>query len=83
MEIGLSTAQVGRVLDGPADEPVYIVELLRFADDTGDLYRPYAETLTAATESNGGRVVWRGSLDHFVLGPVRIPYARQHIRHWI
>lgn len=65
---GLSREQICRLLESPANEPVFIVELLRFADESGEIYQPYREALAAATEEKGGQLVWRGSLDTYVLG---------------
>ena len=65
---GLTAEQIGRVLDGPADEPVFIVELLRFADESGDAYRPYRDALTPVVEAWGGGIVWCGAYDAFILG---------------
>lgn len=65
---GLSTAQLGRLLDGSAEAPVFIVELLGFADDSGDAYRPYREALEPAIEAAGGALVWRGAYDALMLG---------------
>ena len=65
---GLSPEQICRLLDGPADEPVAIVELLRFADESGELYQPYREALASAADRMGGELVWRGSLDIQALG---------------
>ena len=65
---GLSTEQLGRLLDGSAEASVFIVELLRFADDSGDAYRPYRKALELAIEAAGGALVWRGAYDTLVLG---------------
>lgn len=65
---GLSREQVCRLLEGPADEPVFIVELLRFADESGELHQPYRDALASATQEKGGELVWRGSFDTYVLG---------------
>jgi uncharacterized protein (DUF1330 family) len=67
---GLSLEQICRLLDGPAREPVFIVELLRFIDASGEIYTPYRDALTAANQKTGGELVWRGSLDTYVLGIV-------------
>jgi uncharacterized protein (DUF1330 family) len=87
---GLSLEQICRLLEGPANEPVFIVELLRFADESGELYQPYREALAAAAEDKGGQLVWRGSLDTYVLGIVspsfdelavtRYPSPRAYLR---
>ena len=65
---GLSTEQLDRLLDGSAEAPVFIIELLRFADESGDAYRPYREALQPAIEAAGGALVWRGAYDTLVLG---------------
>jgi uncharacterized protein (DUF1330 family) len=65
---GLSLEQICRLLEGPAHEPVFIVELLRFADGSGELYQPYREAIAAANQETGGELIWRGSLDTYVLG---------------
>jgi uncharacterized protein (DUF1330 family) len=65
---GLSLKQIGRVLDGPADEPVFIIELLRFADGDRSTYAQYEGGIAPVLEDRGARLVWRGSYDGFVLG---------------
>ena len=65
---GLSSEQLGRLLEGPAEVPVFIVELLRFADGSGDTYRPYREALEPAIAAAAGSLVWRGALDSQLLG---------------
>ena len=65
---GLSIEQLDRLLDGPAEAPVFIVELLRFADDSGEAYRPYREALESAIEAAAGALVWRGTYDAQMLG---------------
>ncbi len=44
------------------------MELLRFADESGELYQPYREALEGVSQEKGGQLVWRGSLDTYVLG---------------
>ncbi len=65
---GLSKEQIERVLDGPADEPVFIVELLRFSDGDRSTYAQYEAGIALVLEERGARRVWRGSYDGFVLG---------------
>ena len=65
---GLSEEQIGRVLDGPLDEPVFIVELLRFTDGDRSTYAQYEAGVAPVLEERGARLVWRGSYDGFVLG---------------
>ena len=65
---GLTEAQAGRLLDGPADDPVFIVDLLRFSDGSGDTYQSYRDALHEAAAAQGASLVWRGSTDTYVLG---------------
>jgi uncharacterized protein (DUF1330 family) len=65
---GLSEEQIGRVLDGPLDEPVFIVELLRFSDGDRSTYAQYEAGIAPVLQEQGARFVWRGSYDGFVLG---------------
>jgi len=65
---GLSEEQIGRVLDGPLDEPVFIVELLRFTDGDRSTYAQYEAGIAPVLQEQGARFVWRGSYDGFVLG---------------
>jgi uncharacterized protein (DUF1330 family) len=65
---GLSEEQIERVLDGPEDEPVFIVELLRFADGDRSTYAQYEAGIAPVLQEQGARFVWRGSYEGFVLG---------------
>jgi hypothetical protein len=65
---GLSSEQLERLLNGSAEEPVFIVELLRFADDSGDTYRPYREALEPVIAAAAGSLVWRGAFGSQLLG---------------
>ena len=65
---GLSSEQLERLLEGSAEAPVFIVELLRFADGSGEAYRPYREALEPAIAAAAGALVWRGAFDTLVLG---------------
>jgi len=69
--------QIQALLAGPADQPVVMVNLLRFkrtADAPNenvsgeDAYRRYAEKMIAYVESKGGRVIWSGRVDSQVIG---------------
>jgi hypothetical protein len=71
---GLTEAQAARLLDGPADEVVSIVELLRFSDGTGEAYQPYRDALDEAAGAQGASLVWRGSSDSYVLGAAVEPF---------
>ncbi len=65
---GLTASQIERLREGPADEPLFIFDLLRFTDASGERYRPYREALSVATTLHGGMVLWRGSVDSLVIG---------------
>jgi len=69
--------QIQTMLSGPADQPVVMVNLLRFKrmadppNDTvsgEDCYRRYAEKMIAFIESKGARVIWSGRVDSQVIG---------------
>src|SRR5262249_59421030 len=69
MAIYPTPQQIDSLLAGPADQPVVMVNLLRFkqrADgvDEGvsgeEAYRRYGEAMRAFVESKGGRVLWVG-----------------------
>jgi uncharacterized protein (DUF1330 family) len=69
--------QISTLLTGPADQPVVMLNLLRFkplADppDVGisgeEAYRRYAEEMIAFVQSKGGRVIWSGRIDSQVIG---------------
>jgi uncharacterized protein (DUF1330 family) len=65
---GFSEEQIERVLDGPEDEPVFIVELLRFTDGDRSTYAQYEAGIAPVLQEQGAQFVWRGSYDGFVLG---------------
>lgn len=69
--------QMQTLLQGFADGPVVMVNLLRFkprADAPDDdvsgeaAYRRYADAMTAFVESKGGRIIWAGRVDSQVIG---------------
>ena len=69
--------QIQTLLSGPPDQPVVMVNLLRFkriADAPNDTisgedgYRRYAEKMIAFVKSKGGRVIWSGRVDSQVIG---------------
>lgn len=76
---GLSEEQIGWVLDGPLDEPVFIVELLRFTDGDRSTYAQYEAGITPVLEERGARLVWRGSYDGFVLGAAEPSFDEQTV----
>jgi uncharacterized protein (DUF1330 family) len=69
--------QIEELLAGPADAPVVMLNLLRFkqhadAPDEGlsgaEAYRRYGEAMRRIVEERGGRFVWMGRVDSFVIG---------------
>ncbi len=70
-------SQIQQLLEGPADTPVVMVNLLSFKDraDGGnegmsgeESYRLYAEKMRAFVESKGGRFLFSGRVDSMVIG---------------
>jgi uncharacterized protein (DUF1330 family) len=77
MAIYPSPEQIEALLAGPKDVPVVMLNLLRFreradAPDEGmsgeAAYHLYAERMVRLVESIGGRVLWSGRVDSFVIG---------------
>jgi uncharacterized protein (DUF1330 family) len=77
MAIYPTPEQIQSLLAGPADQPVVMVNLLRFkpradAPDEGisgeEAYRRYAERMQTFLESRGGRILWVGRVDSQVIG---------------
>ena len=69
--------QIRTLLSGPADQPVVMLNLLRFkpvADRPNDAltgeaaYRRYVDKMVPFVESKGGRVIWSGRVDSQVIG---------------
>ena len=77
MAIYPTPEQMQSLLAGPADQPVVMLNLLRFkpradAPDEGisgeEAYRRYAEPMQTFVESKGGRFLWIGRVDSQVIG---------------
>jgi len=77
MAIYPTTNQIEGLLAGPADQPVVMVNVLRFkpradAPDAGmsgeEAYRRYVEAMQPFVESKGGRFLWVGRVDSQVIG---------------
>ena len=77
MAIYPTSEQVQTLLSGPPDQPVVMVNVLRFkprADGKGSTesgeasYMRYAEAMRKVVESHGGRFVWMGRVDSVVIG---------------
>ena len=69
--------QIQALLQGPADQPVVMLNLLRFKEratepDEGltgqEAYQRYADEMIDFVESKGGRVIWSGRVDSQVIG---------------
>jgi len=77
MPIYPTPEQIQTLLTGPADQPVVMVNLLRFkptadaqaGNVTGaEAYARYAAAMRAIIEAEGGRFVWQGRVDSVVIG---------------
>ena len=77
MAIYPTKEQIEKLLTGPADQPVVMINLLRFkpradaseGDASGqEAYGRYAEQMRKFVESQGGRFVWAGRIDSMVIG---------------
>jgi uncharacterized protein (DUF1330 family) len=69
--------QIRHLLEGPADQPVVMVNLLRFqerADGDGaeasgrEEYLRYGERMREFVQAKGGRLIWAGRVDSQVIG---------------
>ena len=76
MAIYPTADQFKTLLEGPADTPVVMVNLLRFkpradAPDEGlsgaDAYQRYGNEMKKIVESHGGRILWSGRVDSMVI----------------
>ena len=70
-------SQFQELMDGPEDTPVVMLNLLSFKDraDGGnegmsgeESYGLYAQKMRKFVESKGGRFIWAGRVDSFVIG---------------
>ena len=75
--------QIRALLAGPPDTPVVMVNLLRFkaradAPDEGltgaAAYERYGTAMRRIVEERGGRFVWMGRVDSFVIGESDVPF---------
>jgi uncharacterized protein (DUF1330 family) len=69
--------QIQTLLTGPADQPVVMLNLLRFKERAGDpdagltgeaAYQRYVDEMVPFVVSKGGRVIWSGRVDSQVIG---------------
>ena len=77
MAIYPTPEQIQNVLAGPPDQPVVMINLLRFkprADAPDEelsgeeAYRRYMEAMRPFVEGKGGRIIWAGRVDSQVIG---------------
>ena len=77
MAIYPNKEQIEELMNGPADQPVVMVNLLKFkeradkseGDSSGqEAYGRYAEQMRKVVESQGGRFIWAGRVDSKVIG---------------
>ncbi len=77
MAIYPTPEQVQKLIAGPQDEPVVMINLLRFrsqADGAGegmsgqDAYGRYGIKMREFVESKGGRFIWVGRIDSQLIG---------------
>ena len=69
--------QIQALLRGPGDVPVVMLNLLRSRERAGapdagasgvEAYRRYGEPMRRIVEERGGRFLWMGHVDSFVIG---------------
>ena len=79
MSIYPTSEQFKTMLEGPPDQPVVMLNLLRFkpradapdADVSGaEAYQRYGSAMRKIVESHGGRILWSGRVDSMVIADV-------------
>jgi uncharacterized protein (DUF1330 family) len=75
MAIYPTPEQISALLAGPDDQPVVMVNLLRFkpqadgGEESGEAaYQRYATAMREVVEGAGGRFLWAGNVDSLVIG---------------
>ena len=77
MAIYPSNEQIEELMTGPTDQPVVMVNLLKFKERADEsegeasrqvAYGRYAEQMRKVVESQGGRFIWAGRVDSKVIG---------------
>ena len=77
MSIYPSKEQFQTLLAGPKDQPVVMLNLLRFKEradgpDAGlsgqEAYRRYSDVMRKIVESHGGRILWTGRAEVAAIG---------------
>jgi uncharacterized protein (DUF1330 family) len=74
-----SAEQFRTLLAGPKDQPVVMLNLLRFKDradapdaglDGAAAYMRYSDAMRPIVEAHGGRILWTGRVDSMVIADV-------------
>ncbi len=69
--------QIQKLMEGPSDTPVVMVNLLSFKEEADggnegmsgqESYMLYGGKMREYVESKGGRFIWSGRVDSFVIG---------------
>lgn len=77
MAIYPNNEQIEELTKGPSDQPVVMVNLLKFKERADEsegeasgqvAYGRYAEQMRKVVESQGGRFIWAGRVDSKVIG---------------
>ncbi len=77
MAIYPNKEQIEELMRGPADQPVVMINLLKFKERAGDgegdvsgqeAYGRYGAKMREFVESHGGRFIWAGRIDSMVIG---------------
>ncbi len=77
MSIYPTPEQVQKLVAGPQDQPVVMINLLRFKSRAGgpeegtsgeEAYRRYGVKMREFVESKGGRFIWVGRIDSQLIG---------------
>lgn len=84
MNIGLypTAQQIQELLRGPSDVPVVMLNLVRFREQAAaagsaagvEAYRQYALRMRQIVEERGGRFLWTGRVDSFLIGESDVPF---------
>src|SRR5690242_1437004 len=69
MSIEPTPAQVEQLLELDADQPVVMLNLLRFKEGGAEAYGRYSRGVIAHLDRVGGQVLWAGSVQASVIGP--------------
>ena len=65
---GFAENQVEALLSYPENQPVDIVQFIKFTDSAGEQHLAYQDAITATLGKYGAQLIWRGALDFFLIG---------------